>query len=218
MENPEKISTKKSTSIFAFLALRKKKFIKISIITALTMAFISSCTTNFILTYTTQRIFTRTQIEALQYEFEFILPDEARIVHFERWRVPREQTTITVSIAGIKDLDSFLEHNLLFELTTPGGDMRRDSRYLRRRVDAIVYGAAQGPRIEARGQFDEEDLSWRRHLRRSVWVLSIDDNETAIVKITQHSSIESSPYRQIFGRMIAVNAPFQLYKMLLGLD
>jgi len=161
------------------------------------------------------------QIEALQYEFEFILPYEARIVHFSWVNPAREAEEITVSIAGIRYLDDFLENNLLFELATPGhiSDFGAYSRYLRRNSDStIVYSAAPGSRIETRGQFVGEHLSRHRQFRRSVRVFSIDDSETVIVEISQRSSIESSPYRQTFNRMIAVNAPFQLFKRWLRVD
>jgi len=202
----------KAKSIFTKIFTIKRVITFITIFILLT-AFISYFA-SFQLFGTSQRIFTREQIEVLQYEFEFILPNEARIVYF-RWSPNfREPDTIAVSIAGIRDLDGFLENNLLFELTTLESEFVGYNPYLRKHMNAIVYRAAIGSHIGTR-ELSPHSLM---NFRRTVVVNSTDDSEIVIVTITQRTSFGSSPYEQTFMRMIRLNAPFQLYKKLLGLD
>jgi len=185
----------------------------------LIILFISTWTSLQVVGVSTTR-FTRRQIEALQYEFEFILPEGARIVHFAF--LPSRDPWIRVTIAGIRDLDDFLENNLLFETVLdtrglspdnpfydgpwpPVGE--RHSQYLNRRVYAVEYRAGRGPHLEGRQIF---------MFMRFVFTYSAD-NETAIVEISQSMSHHLSPYRSTIRGMIAINAPIEVFKIKRGM-
>ena len=188
----------------------RKKVLKATLIVAFIILFMSTWANLHIGGASTTR-FTRRQIEALQYEFEFILPEGAQIVRFV-WRAPTRPPTISVAIAGIRDLDDFLENNLLFELSTPDGRpltapiarMER-SFHLLQPVYAVRYVGIRGPHLEKR-QIDR--------VYRHLITFSVDDGETSMVEITQRSFISSSPYRATLNAIIVVHLPIELFKII----